>query len=133
METLQIITSVALRAEESYYITLDHVWICRQLMSLFTIDVSWTVPSYCFYGKCKTLENKKMHGAGGLSKKKEFPTRMHALSEEGGKFCFLNFNTQCHFQPLVTFGHSWLEMAPRERQTPFHFLHTSDSKQILIS
>ena len=41
--------------------------------------------------------------------------------------------TRCHFQPLVTFGHSWLEMAPRERQKPFHFLHTSDGKQILIS
>ena len=40
--------------------------------------------------------------------------------------------TRCHFQPLVTFGHSWLEMAPRERQKPFHFLHTSDGKQILI-
>ena len=32
-------------------------------------------------------------------------------------------------QPL---GHAWLEMAPRERQKPFHFLHTSDGKQILI-
>ena len=31
-----------------------------------------------------------------------------------------------------TFSHSWLEMAPRERQKPFHFLHTSDGKQILI-
>ena len=30
----------------------------------------------------------------------------------------------------MTFGHSWLEMAPRERQKPFHFLHTSDGKQI---
>ena len=40
--------------------------------------------------------------------------------------------TRCHFQPLVTFGHSWLEMAPREGQKPFHFLHTSDGKQILI-
>ena len=27
-------------------------------------------------------------------------------------------------------GHSWLEMAPRERQKPFYFLHTSDGKQI---
>ena len=42
-------------------------------------------------------------------------------------------HTRCHFQPLVTFGHSWLEMAPRESQKPFHFLHTSDGKQILIS
>ena len=25
-----------------------------------------------------------------------------------------------------------LEMAPRERQKPFHFLNTSDGKQILI-
>ena len=41
-------------------------------------------------------------------------------------------NTRYHFQPLVTFGHSWLEMAPHERQKPFHFLHTSDGKQILI-
>ena len=40
--------------------------------------------------------------------------------------------TRCHFQPLMTFGHSWLEMALRERQKPFHFLHTSDVKQILI-
>ena len=39
---------------------------------------------------------------------------------------------RCHFQPLVTFGYSWLEMAPHERQKPFHFLHTSDGKQILI-
>ncbi len=39
--------------------------------------------------------------------------------------------TRCHFQPLVTFGHSWLEMAPRERQKPFHFLNTSVDKQIL--
>ena len=39
---------------------------------------------------------------------------------------------RCHFQPLVTFGHSWLEMAPRESQKPFHFLNTSDGKQILI-
>ena len=30
----------------------------------------------------------------------------------------------------MTFGHSWLETAPRERQKPFHFLHTSDGKQI---
>jgi len=28
-------------------------------------------------------------------------------------------------------GHSWLEMAPRERQKPFHFLNTSVDKQIL--
>ena len=40
--------------------------------------------------------------------------------------------TQCHFQPLVTFSHSWLEMAPGERQKPYHFLHTSEGKQILI-
>ena len=40
--------------------------------------------------------------------------------------------TRCHFQPRVTEGHSWLEMAPSESQKPFHFLHTSDSKQILI-
>ena len=32
--------------------------------------------------------------------------------------------TRCHFQPLVTFGPSWLQMAPGERQKPFHFLHT---------
>jgi len=41
--------------------------------------------------------------------------------------------TPCHFQPLVTFCHSWLEMAPRERQKPFHSLHTSNGKQILIA
>ena len=41
--------------------------------------------------------------------------------------------TWCHFQPLVTFGHSLLEMAPRERQKPFHFINTSVDKQILIS
>ena len=29
--------------------------------------------------------------------------------------------------------HSWLEMAPRERQKPFHFLHTSEGKEIIIS
>ena len=27
-------------------------------------------------------------------------------------------------------GHSWLEMAPRERQEPWHFLNTSGDKQI---
>ena len=41
--------------------------------------------------------------------------------------------TRCHFQPLVTFVHSWLEMATRERQKPFHSLHTSDGKQIINS
>ena len=46
--------------------------------------------------------------------------------------CFLLL-TWCHSQPLVTFGHSRLEMAPRERHKSFHFLHTSDGKQILIS
>ena len=30
--------------------------------------------------------------------------------------------TRCHIQPLVTLGHSWLEIAPRERQKPFLFL-----------
>ena len=40
--------------------------------------------------------------------------------------------TWCHFQPLMTFSHSWLEMAPGEKQKPFHFLYTSDGKQILI-
>ena len=40
--------------------------------------------------------------------------------------------TRCHFQPLVTFGHSWLEMTPRESQKPFHFLNSSVDKQILI-
>ena len=30
-------------------------------------------------------------------------------------------------------GHSWLEIEPRERQRPFHFLNTSDYKQILNS
>ena len=39
--------------------------------------------------------------------------------------------TRYHFKPLV-FGHSWLEMAPREGQKPFHFLNTSDCKQILM-
>ena len=41
-------------------------------------------------------------------------------------------HTRCHFQPLVTFGQWWLEMATHERQKPFHFLHTRDGKQILI-
>ena len=35
--------------------------------------------------------------------------------------------------PATSDLRSWLEMAPRERQKPFHFLHTSDGKQILIS
>ena len=30
-------------------------------------------------------------------------------------------------------GHLWQEMAPRERQKLFHFLHTSDCKQILTT
>ena len=33
----------------------------------------------------------------------------------------------------MTFGHLWLEMAPSKGQKPFHFLNTSDGKQILIS
>ena len=33
----------------------------------------------------------------------------------------------------ATRDQSWLEMAPRESQKPFHFPHTSDGKQILIS
>ena len=32
----------------------------------------------------------------------------------------------------MTFSHLWLEMAPCERQKPFHFLHTNDGKKILI-
>jgi len=32
----------------------------------------------------------------------------------------------------MTFGHLWLEMAPLEEQSPFHFLNTSVNKQILI-
>ena len=32
--------------------------------------------------------------------------------------------------PATRDGHWWLEMTPRERQEPFHFLHTSDGKQI---
>ena len=45
---------------------------------------------------------------------------------------FLSLMRRCHFQPLVTYCHSCLEMAPGERQKPFHFLHISDSKQTLI-
>ena len=41
--------------------------------------------------------------------------------------------TRGNFQPLVTFDHSWLEMAPHERQSPFKFPNTSVDKQILIS
>ena len=41
--------------------------------------------------------------------------------------------SRCHFQPSVTFGHSWLQMTPRERQKPFHFLRTSDGKQMPIT
>ena len=41
-------------------------------------------------------------------------------------------NSMVFTSHLVPFpGHSWLEMAPRERQKPFHFLNTSDGKQVL--
>ena len=53
------------------------------------------------------------------------PALFHRLSKPWKNF--LNFLFK-----LVTFGHSWLEIAHHERQKPFHFLHTSDSKQILI-
>ena len=39
---------------------------------------------------------------------------------------------QGHIHSLVTFSPSWLEMAPRESQSPFHFLNTSVNKQIVI-
>ena len=36
------------------------------------------------------------------------------------------------FSATRALGHSWLEMAPRERQKPFHFPHTSNGNQIFI-
>jgi len=39
---------------------------------------------------------------------------------------------RCHLHPLVTFSHSWLEMAPHESQRLFYFLNTCVYKQIFI-
>ena len=40
--------------------------------------------------------------------------------------------TWCHFHPLVSFGHSWLEMATCEGQKPFHFITNSDCEQPIL-
>ena len=39
---------------------------------------------------------------------------------------------RCHFQPRVTEGHEWLEMAPREGQKLFHFLNAVTVDKYLL-
>ena len=58
--------------------------------------------------------------------------KAHCSSPQAGEDNSMVFTSHSVPLPARVTGHSWLEMAPHERQKPFHFLQTSDSSRYSI-
>ena len=101
-------------------------WVVKTmaLSSPTSGDEQWVFSSF-WHGFLNCSEIVQIKKSSFLS------AHLHLLVKTIRLFLFL---TRCHYQPFMTFGHSWLKMAPHWKQKTYNFEeNTSNGEQKFLT